>query len=164
MPETVGSGTRAQPFTRGVSGGREVSSSVNRRIVQKPDRQMHGMEELWSYPTTKGDCEDFALFKRRELAAKALPLSGLLLTVVCSRTGEGHAVLTVRTALGEFDLDNLDVRVRPWDKTAYTFVKRPSSTNSGRWVTIEAGRDVPSDPPASVPPPRNLMRSRGRRL
>ncbi|MGE7368338.1 transglutaminase-like cysteine peptidase [Neorhizobium sp. NPDC001467] len=121
----------------------EVNSSINARIRQKPDRQMHGVDELWSYPTVEGDCEDFALLKRRELAEKGWSLSDLLLTTVRKPDGEGHAVLTVRTARGDFVLDNLDGRVRPWNEIHYTFVKRQSSTNSGRWVAIEAGKDVP---------------------
>ncbi|MCK8780835.1 transglutaminase-like cysteine peptidase [Rhizobium sp. NTR19] len=120
-----------------------VNSAVNARIVQKPDRQIYGVEELWTYPDVEGDCEDFALLKRRELAGKGWPLADLLLTTVRKQDGEGHAVLTVRTARGDFVLDNLDGRVRPWNEIPYIFVKRQSSTNSGRWVSIEAGRDIP---------------------
>jgi predicted transglutaminase-like cysteine proteinase len=120
-----------------------VNTSVNARIVPKTDRQMFDREELWTYPSSEGDCEDFALLKRRELANQGFSLADLLLTVVRKPDGEGHAVLTVRTADGDFVLDNLDSKVKAWNETAYVFVKRQSSSDTGRWVSIESARDVP---------------------
>lgn len=121
----------------------EVNRSVNKRIAPKTDKQIFGQEEVWAYPTTEGDCEDYALLKRRELTARGFSLSDLLMTVVRKPDGEGHAVLTVRTAHGDFVLDNLDSEVRAWSETPYTYVKRQSSSNTGRWVGIESGKDVP---------------------
>ncbi|CDZ45697.1 transglutaminase-like cysteine peptidase [Neorhizobium galegae] len=120
-----------------------VNTSVNTRIVPKTDRQMFGREEFWTYPASEGDCEDFALLKRRELADRGFSLADLLLTVVRKPDGEGHAILTVRTADGDFVLDNLDPKVKAWNETAYVFVKRQSSSDTGRWVSIESARDVP---------------------
>jgi len=91
---------------------------------------------------TEGDCEDFALLKRRELAAKGFSLSNLLLTVVRKPDGEGHAILTVRTADGDFVLDNLDPKVRRWNETGYVYVKRQSSRDTGRWLSIESRGDI----------------------
>lgn len=121
----------------------EVNRSVNKRIAPKTDKQIFGQEEVWAYPTTEGDCEDFALLKRRELAGRGFSLSDLLITVVRQRNGEGHAVLTVRTAQGDFVLDNLDAEVKAWSETPYVYVKRQSSSDTGRWVSIESGNDVP---------------------
>jgi predicted transglutaminase-like cysteine proteinase len=121
----------------------EVNRSVNKRIAPKTDKQIFGQEEVWAYPTTEGDCEDYALLKRRELTARGFSLSDLLMTVVRKPDGEGHAVLTVRTAHGDFVLDNLDSEVRAWSETPYVYVKRQSSSNTGRWVGIESGKDVP---------------------
>jgi predicted transglutaminase-like cysteine proteinase len=118
-----------------------LNRSVNARIAPKSDRFLYGQEEFWTYPTVEGDCEDYALLKRRELAGQGWDLSDLLLTMVRKPDGEGHAVLTLRTRAGDFILDNLDHSVRPWNETNYTFVKRQSSTHTGRWVTIEADRD-----------------------
>jgi predicted transglutaminase-like cysteine proteinase len=64
------------------------------------------------------------------------------MTVVRKPDGEGHAVLTLRTTDGDFILDNLSTNVKPWFDTNYSFIKRQSSYNAGRWVTIENGRDV----------------------
>ena len=63
----------------------------------------------------------------------------LLITVVRKPDGEGHAVLTVRTQSGDFVLDNLNDEVKLWTETRYAFLKRQSSTDTGRWVTIENG-------------------------
>ncbi len=57
--------------------------------------------------------------------------------------GDGHAVLTVRTSLGEFILDNLESRVLSFTETDYTYLKRQSSENSGVWVTINEGGEAP---------------------
>ncbi len=64
------------------------------------------------------------------------------MTVVRKPDGEGHAVLTLRTAQGDFILDNLENEVKLWTETPYSFIKRQASNNAGRWVTIENGRDV----------------------
>ncbi|MEQ1404096.1 transglutaminase-like cysteine peptidase [Neorhizobium sp. Rsf11] len=121
---------------------RQVNRSVNGRFFAKTDKEIYGREEVWAYPTNFADCEDYALEKRKELAARGFALSDLLMTVVRKPDGEGHAVLTLRTSDGDFILDNLDNEVKPWYQTPYTFLKRQASFNTGRWVTIENGRDV----------------------
>ena len=125
-----------------------VNNSVNTRIVPRTDMEMWGKEEVWSYPDSGfGDCEDYALEKRRELMALGVPAGNLLMTVARQPNGDGHAVLTVRTSLGEFILDNLQPKVLSWTDTDYTYLKRQSDTNSGVWVTINDGR---ADAVASV--------------
>ncbi|MBB3388686.1 putative transglutaminase-like cysteine proteinase [Rhizobium sp. BK275] len=121
---------------------RAVNATVNRTITPMTDKEIYGKDEVWAYPTTAGDCEDFALLKRRILIQRGFSPADLLMTVVRKPDGEGHAVLTLRTAEGDFVLDNLATDVKPWFSTPYTFIKRQSSFNAGRWVTIENGRDV----------------------
>ena len=53
--------------------------------------------------------------------------------------GEGHAVLTVRTDEGDYVLDNLTDAIKPWEETGYRYLKRQSTTHTGRWVTIREG-------------------------
>ncbi|ESW91513.1 hypothetical protein X773_00425 [Mesorhizobium sp. LSJC285A00] len=126
----------------------DVNNSVNTRIVPRTDMEMWGKEEVWSYPDSGfGDCEDYALEKRRELMAIGVPAGNLLMTVARQQNGDGHAVLTVRTSLGEFILDNLESKVLSWTDTDYTYLKRQSDQNSGVWVTINDGR---ADAVASV--------------
>ncbi|TDK35431.1 transglutaminase [Rhizobium deserti] len=127
---------------RGWEMARDINKAVNARYIARTDKESYGREEVWAYPTTFADCEDFALEKRKELAAAGFALSDLLMTVVRKPDGEGHAVLTLRTSDGDFILDNLDNDIMPWYATSYTFLKRQASFNTGRWVTIENGRDV----------------------
>lgn len=118
----------------------DVNNAVNVMVTPRTDQEMWGREELWSYPDGVGDCEDYVLEKRRMLMKAGVPSSSLLITVVRQTNGLGHAVLTVRTSLGDFILDNLEPKVVAWDKTDYTFLKRQSEKNSGVWVSISDGR------------------------
>lgn len=121
---------------------REINVAVNTEITPVTDQELYGRDEYWAYPTDAGDCEDFALLKRKRLMERGFSASDLLMTVVRKPDGEGHAVLTLRTSDGDYVLDNLDNSVKLWSDTPYTFLKRQATFNSGRWVTIENGTDV----------------------
>lgn len=118
----------------------EINNGVNKRVIPRTDMEMWGKEEVWSYPGRYGDCEDYALEKRRELMERGVPAGDLLMTVVRQRNGEGHAVLTVHTSLGDYILDNLEPRVLAWTDTKYQYLKRQSETDSGEWVSIRDDR------------------------
>jgi predicted transglutaminase-like cysteine proteinase len=121
----------------------EVNNLVNTMITPRTDWEMWGVEEYWSYPVAGyGDCEDYALEKRRLLMQAGIPASSLLMTVVRQPNGEGHAVLTVRTSMGDYILDNLELRVLPWTQTQYRYLKRQTPHHAGQWETIHDGRDV----------------------
>lgn len=120
----------------------DVNNFVNLSVAPRTDAELWGREEVWSFPDRAGDCEDYVLEKRRQLMGLGLPAADVLITVVRQENGAGHAVLTVRTDRGDFILDNLEARVRPWNDTPYTFLKRQSERNSGDWVSIEDGRAV----------------------
>lgn len=115
----------------------QVNAEVNAHIRPMTDTELYGQEEYWAYPVTAGDCEDYVLLKRRDLAEAGLPLSALLITVLRKPDGEGHAVLTIRTDRGDFILDNLTDAVKNWQETDYTFLKRQAANHTGRWVSIE---------------------------
>lgn len=113
--------------------------NINRAIRPLNDIDIYGRDEVWAYPDGgKGDCEDYALEKRRELNRAGISLSNLLITVVRKPDGEGHAVLTVRTDQGDLILDNLHDEVRDWRDTGYRFLKRQASYHTGRWVSLRA--------------------------
>ncbi|MGB3501156.1 MAG: transglutaminase-like cysteine peptidase [Mesorhizobium sp.] len=121
----------------------KINNDVNAEVEPVTDQEMWGVEELWSYPVNgKGDCEDYVLEKRRRLMELGVPAGNLLITVVRQRNGAGHAVLTVRTDLGDFVLDNLEDKVLDWTVTNYTFLKRQSERNSGVWVSINDSRAI----------------------
>lgn len=117
-----------------------VNAAVNRAIAPATDLEMFGRTEVWSYPGRRGDCEDVALLKRRDLIRKGWPVGALLMTVVRRQNGEGHAVLSVLTDRGDLVLDNLEPRVVVWTETSYRFVKRQSEFNSGQWMAIDDAR------------------------
>ncbi|KAA3502606.1 transglutaminase [Rhizobium rhizogenes] len=121
---------------------REINTSVNTTIVAMTDLEIYGKDEVWEYPTTAGDCEDFVLLKRKKLIERGFSVADLLITVVRKPDGEGHAVLTLRTTDGDYILDNLTDDVKLWTDTNYSYLKRQASFNTGRWVSIEDGRDV----------------------
>ena len=68
---------------------------------------------------------------------KGWPASSLLITVVLQPNGEGHAVLTVRTNKADYVLDNLDGRIKAWNETPYTYLKRQDVKHSGHWAKIK---------------------------
>ena len=118
----------------------DINNSVNAAVAPLTDIEMWGKEEVWSYPTSMGDCEDYALEKRRRLMALGVPAGDLLITVARQPNGDGHAVLTVRSSRGDLILDNLDPRVLAWSQTPYTYLKRQSERNSGAWVAVDDSR------------------------
>lgn len=123
-----------------------VNRYVNTLIEPKTDEEIYGISEYWTLPTTVGDCEDYALLKRQILIERGWPASALLLTVVRDEIGDGHAILTVRTAQGDFVLDNKITDVRIWNATPYEFVMRQSYVNPRLWVSLDAAyTDVPSE-------------------
>lgn len=120
----------------------ELTISVNQAVKPKSDLELYGKEEFWTYPVDAGDCEDYALAKRRVLMNDGIPASNLLITVLRRPNGDGHAVLTVRTDVGDVVLDNLTDAVLNWDETGYTYLKRQATNHTGRWVSIREG-DAP---------------------
>ncbi|MCQ8782704.1 transglutaminase-like cysteine peptidase [Mangrovibrevibacter kandeliae] len=120
----------------------QVNNTVNTSIYPETDQEIWGRPEVWSYPTTVGDCEDFALLKQYMLEQAGFPRSALLITVVLQPNGDGHAVLTVSTDKGDFILDNLEDRVLNWSDTDYRYLKRQSDRNSAKWVSIADDRDI----------------------
>lgn len=118
-----------------------VNAAVNSAVKPMSDADIYGKEEVWALPVDGvGDCEDYVLQKQRDLHAAGFSMSNLLITVVRKPDGEGHAVLTVRTDQGDYVLDNLNEHVIAWYETGYAYLKRQSSRNTGRWVSIRQGQ------------------------
>ena len=114
-----------------------INSWVNDTIEPVSDMDHWGVLDQWDIPTDgKGDCEDYALYKRKLLIAEGFPRQALLMTVVKDEHDEGHAVLTVKTNRGDFILDNLHNEIKHWNKTGYRFVKRQSQADQNVWVQI----------------------------
>lgn len=118
----------------------KANFQANSTVEPATDEEIYGVEERWTLPLSAGDCEDYALLKRKLLMENGLSPSNLLVTVVLQPSGAGHAVLTVRTDRGDFVLDNLRNKILLWYETEYTYLKRQSIEHSGQWVTINDDR------------------------
>lgn len=121
----------------------EVNKLVNGSVkyVQNYDIIHYG-HDRWSFPNNnEGDCEDFALEKRRLLEKRGVPRSALPIAVVKTSRGDWHAVLVIRTDKGDFVLDQRLPGVRPWKNTPYRYQwvqSIPTKTGGWfNWMTIK---------------------------
>ncbi len=114
----------------------DVNAKYNREIIPVTDKELYGVEEFWTYANGFGDCEEYVLDKRRALISLGWPASVLLIAVATQASGEGHAVLMVRTDRGDLILDNQAALIKLWNETPYRYLKRQSQANSGQWVDI----------------------------
>lgn len=124
-----------------------INRQVNAEIRPVTDMVQYGVEDYWTLPRSgKGDCEDYALLKRQRLIRAGWPVSSLLMTVVFDEKKEGHAVLTARTADGDYVLDNKTDTLKLWSKTPYHFVMRQSYLNARVWMSLDPTTAIPSVP------------------
>jgi len=134
------------------SGGREMSDEeampllqnvnrqVNAGVVPATDAQTSGKSEYWSLPVNnKGDCEDYALLKLKTLLGAGFASKRLALSVVIDRGGNNHVVLLARLRSGDYVLDNLAEKVKPWENTGYTFLASQNFNNKSAWQVTLAG-------------------------
>ena len=127
-----------------------INRAVNHEIEPVTDMELYGVTDYWTIPTTKGDCEDYVLLKRKLLMELGWPASALLITVVRDERGEGHAILTARTAQGDFILDNKTDEIKVWHRTRYDFVMRQSYLNPRVWMSLDPREMDTSLPSAGV--------------
>ncbi|HXN43062.1 MAG TPA: transglutaminase-like cysteine peptidase [Xanthobacteraceae bacterium] len=114
-----------------------INQGVNADIKPMTDLEHYGVVEKWAYPDDGyGDCEDYVLLKRRLLMEAGWPREALLITVVRETSGDGHAVLTVKTDRGDFVLDNQNEAIVLWSESGYRFVKRQSQSDPNLWVSL----------------------------
>jgi len=113
-----------------------INRKVNAAIAPATDQEIYGVQEYWTLPIDRGDCEDYALLKRHILIRRGWPASALLMTVVRDERGDGHAVLTARTTQGDLILDNKVSEIVPWHQTGYRFVMRQSFVDPRLWMSL----------------------------
>ena len=118
-----------------------TNDRINARVWYVSDKRQYGRADYWNYPSeNRGDCEDYAIAKRRELIEKGWPPSSLLLATAFAETGEGHAVLVARTTDGDFILDNRFTNVKIWHELPYKWLTLQSSSHPERFDRIERSR------------------------
>ncbi|HEY4996192.1 MAG TPA: transglutaminase-like cysteine peptidase [Aestuariivirga sp.] len=115
----------------------QVNKYVNANIRGVTDVQNFGMINYWTYPVNSGLCHSYALLKKRYLTGLGISPDKMLMTVVLTETGEGHAVLTIPTDKGDLILDNRREEILLWNQTGYTFLKRQSQEQANQWVSLQ---------------------------
>jgi predicted transglutaminase-like cysteine proteinase len=117
-----------------------VNNSVNSRVRERSDLVNYGVADYWELPLEggngAGDCEDFALEKRKQLMDQGVPENALSIALVKTSWGESHSVLLVRTDKGDYVLDNLSSWIDGWKDVDYTWVERQSNIDPDLWVKV----------------------------
>lgn len=140
-----------------ISGGQldvaiKLNRQINRQVPSISDQAQYGRIEHWSLPTSRGgDCEDFALLKKRHLIEAGLDPQMLMVSTVLDRNRNAHAVLVMRTSQGDFILDNLRDEVLHWRQTGYTFLRMQDPSNPSRWTAVIDGGIMRNDNAVSTP-------------
>ncbi len=112
----------------------DVQAAANRSIRPREDPA-----HVWDYPVDgTGDCNKFALAKRRALVELGWPRDALLLTAALTEQGEGHLVLVARTSAGDLVLDNRQAPVVEWSRLPYHWLSRQSERSPTQWLSILA--------------------------
>ncbi len=112
-----------------------VNVTVNRAIAPLPDVGF----DSWDVDVDAGDCEDYALQKRKELLQLGWPTKALRIALTRTRHGTYHAVLLATIGGTDFVLDNMTARILPWSATPYTFLFVQDARDPKAWHDITYG-------------------------
>lgn len=133
--ECAASGSASVPYSDDLKALlRSVNDEVNHRIVAVKE-----IDEQWTLNPTHGDCEDFALTKRRELIDRGIPSAAMSIAVVEQwpfESGRLHAVLIVRTDSGDYVLDNVDPYVLTMENTNLKYMKASTPDGLESWEDL----------------------------
>ena len=120
----------------------EVNTAWNTAIKPEEDAAHYGRVDYWTIPKDGyGDCEDYALGKRKSLVDLGIPVQALRLTIARTGDGTAHTVLVAATDRGDYVLDNLNSAILPWTAVNYTWIARqlPGQT---QWAFIGPTRNL----------------------
>ncbi len=112
---------------------KSINIAVNRAIKPQYDTVS---QDRWQADVIAGDCEDYALTKRRRLIHAGFSPAALRIAVARTWSGEGHAVLVVRTDRGDVVLDNRFDQIKRWNATDMRILKIQSGTNPRLWFDL----------------------------
>lgn len=131
-----GTPSRATAEQAGMPLLRKVTRAVNLHVISTEDRSA----DDWTLPVGgRGDCEDYALQKMKDLIDAGFPANRLALSVVIGLRDENHVVLIARMDDGDYVLDNLNNAVKPWRATPYTFLATQDFRAKSTWRVTLAG-------------------------
>lgn len=114
----------------------QVNVQVNSSIIGRNDKVNGKSVDIWEVGPKSGDCEDYALTKRRILMSRGYPAAALRIAVAYTLSGEGHAVLIAKTATGDLVLDNRSNVIKSWRNADLRWVKIQSGSNPHLWYTM----------------------------
>ncbi len=117
-----------------------LNDKVNHGISPATDQEVYHVADYWVAPGmgpgVRGDCEDYALEKRRLLIASGIPADALSIAIVRTPAGEVHAVLVLSAKQGDYILDNLHGEVKTWQVTGYAWISRQAPGDDLGWVSL----------------------------
>jgi predicted transglutaminase-like cysteine proteinase len=110
-----------------------INRSVNLSIAPRLDPPG---QEVWKTDTPEGSCHDYAVTKREKLIAAGYSAKAVRLAVARTGSGEGHAVVVIRTSDGDMVLDNRTNAIRRWDRTDLHWIEIESSDDPHMWNAV----------------------------
>ena len=131
------SGDRRKLTQNDITLVRKINLKVNRQIREVSDSRQYRKTDYWTLPlSARGDCEDFALLKKQKLVEAGIAPERLLIATVLDQRRQGHAVLILRADSGDYVLDNLTNRIKPWKSTRYLFLRMQNPEAPKKWVGL----------------------------
>lgn len=117
---------------------KRINEQVNSSTTYLSDAANYGKPEFWAEcpATNLGDCEDYALTKRRLLLDAGVPHELIFIDFCYTETQEPHAVLRVRLENEDVILDNRQssvASVAELKQSGYRFVSHVRSDGVGGW-------------------------------
>lgn len=85
---------------------KNINTQINEVTCYQSDLERVGRIEFWDVALGKGDCEDYALAKRRALLDSGSSINDIHMATCIVEGMGGHAVLIVNTDKGDYVLDN----------------------------------------------------------
>ena len=110
----------------------QVNAQVNENTTYCTDMAAYAKPDFWDEANGSGDCEDYALAKRKLLRQMGYG-DFCHLTLCYTPNGEYHACLVVETDQGHFVLCN---RMPHPTKKQDTFYKWDKWEKSGQWYSL----------------------------
>lgn len=135
-----------------------VNRRINRAIIPAEDQLVYGEADKWAMPLSYrngqlyavGDCEDYALEKRRALIDSGIDPRALALAIVHKEEVGLHAVLILYTDEGDLVLDNLTGQLRTPAESGYEFILVQSGQYITNWSVASV---IPYTPLSGEPAP-----------
>lgn len=117
----------------------KVQQDVNARLIYASDPEHYNRPEHWAIPEDGlGDCEDYALEKRRLLKDAGWPMTHLRMATCWTETGRYHAVLIAVDKPGTWwVLDNRQRFVRVWSAMSH-YKWHLMQDGTGGWKEVKA--------------------------